>query len=204
MAPHCRPRRNRSHPRAARETAPAAALRDGTPSPPHPPPACPLRWWANAGARKPRSPRHPPPHPRLGRAFYPPCHPGSLPTCPLRLSSANHPAKRGRCRTSTAVQGMGACRFVPLSHETYGRACLLCSSAVPGVWSFLRVTLCSLPLYMMSADSCSMLCYTEKAEQAEQHPGPKQHSTQHRKTVRSSADLTKRNQTPTRYTLTIT
>ena len=45
------------------------------------------------------APRHPPPHPRLGHAFYPPWHPSSSPTCRLRLSSATHPGGRGRCRT---------------------------------------------------------------------------------------------------------
>ena len=93
------------------------------PSPPHPPPACALRWRAHAGSREPCSPRHPPPHPRLGRAFYPPRQTGSSPTCPLRLSSATHPWGRGRCRTlrscrsrrglSSSRSRCGQCRCCP-------------------------------------------------------------------------------------------
>ena len=122
MAPDRRRRRNRSHPRAARETAPAAAPRNGTPSPPHPrPPPPPSARGHMPLGREPRSPRHPPPQPHLGRAFYPPWHPGSSPTCPVRHSSATHTWARDRCQAlrscrsrrglSSSCSRWGQCRY---------------------------------------------------------------------------------------------
>ena len=75
----------------------------------------------DAGAREHRSARHPPPHPRLDRAFYPPWHPGSSPTCPLRLSSAIDLGGHDRCRT---IRSRRSRRGLSSSRSRYGLCCL--------------------------------------------------------------------------------
>ena len=96
---HCRPWRNRSHPPAASETAPAAPPRNGPPSPPQPLPDRALRRWTHAGAYWHRRPRQPPPHPRPPRPFPTPPLASTIPRPlpqPPRLISLSTPATSPR------------------------------------------------------------------------------------------------------------
>ena len=96
--------------------------------------------------------------------------------------------------------GLGLCGLLvgPIG-LIVGVSCLLCSSALPGVWSFLRVTPCMRPKSCIEKNTYIYTC-THVTHGEGNTQESKQRSTQQRTIAGSSANLTKPNDTPTHVT----